>query len=139
MVGLVLVSHSRALVEGLRDIVAQFGGDAVPVGLAGGTADGRLGTTADRVVAAIREVLIAGGADGGAVVLFDFGSAALSVELALEELEPSERSRVRIPAAPLVEGAFAAGVQASIDGSLDAVAQAAAAAASLPKGIGEPA
>ncbi len=139
MVGLVLVSHSRALVEGLRDIVAQFGGDAVPVGLAGGTADGRLGTTADRVVAAIREVLIAGGETGGAVVLFDFGSAALSVELALEELEPAERSRVRIPAAPLVEGAFAAGVQASIDGSLDAVAQAAAAAASLPKGIGEPA
>jgi dihydroxyacetone kinase phosphotransfer subunit len=139
VVGLVLVSHSRALVEGLRDIVAQFGGEAVPVGLAGGTADGRLGTTADRVVAAIREVLLAGGEEGGAVVLFDFGSAALSVELALEELGPAERSRVRIPVAPLVEGAFAAGVQASIDGSLDEVAQAAAAAASLPKEIGEPA
>ena len=51
MVGLVLVSHSRTLVEGLRDIVAQFSGDEVPVGLAGGTADGRLGTTADRIVA----------------------------------------------------------------------------------------
>ncbi len=139
MVGLVLVSHSRALVEGLRDIVAQFGGASVPVGLAGGTADGRLGTTADRVVAAIREVLLAGGDGGGAVVLFDFGSAALSVELALEELDPAERARVRTPAAPLVEGAFAAGVQASIDGSLDAVAQAAEAAASLPKQIGEPA
>jgi phosphoenolpyruvate---glycerone phosphotransferase subunit DhaM len=137
MVGLVLVSHSRTLVEGLRDIVAQFGGDDVQVALAGGTADGRLGTTADRIVAAIREVL---GSDptaaDGAVILFDFGSAALSLEIALEELSPIERDRVRIPEAPLVEGAFAAGVQASIGADLDAVAAAAVAASTLSKTIG---
>ena len=137
MVGLVLVSHSRSLVEGLRDIVAQFGGESVPVGLAGGTPDGRLGTTADQIVEAIRAVLAAqSDGTGGAVVLFDFGSAGLSLELALEELEPEERARVRVPRAPLVEGAFSAGVQASIDGSLDEVAAAAASAASLPKTIG---
>ena len=137
MVGLVLVSHSRTLVEGLRDIVAQFGGDDVPVALAGGTPDGRLGTTADRIVAAIREVLGSGdAASDGAVVLFDFGSAALSLELALEELEPAERDRVRVPEAPLVEGAFAAGVQASVGASLDEVAAAAVSAASLSKSIG---
>ncbi len=137
MVGLVLVSHSRTLVEGLRDIVAQFGGDDVPVALAGGTADGRLGTTADRIVAAIREVLGAAPATSdGAVVLFDFGSAALSLEIALEELTPAERERVRIPQAPLVEGAFAAGVQASIGAALDDVAAAAGSAASLSKSIG---
>jgi dihydroxyacetone kinase phosphotransfer subunit len=137
MVGLVLVSHSRTLVEGLRDIVAQFGGDDVPVALAGGTPDGRLGTTADRIVAAIRDIL--GSSDAaadGAVVLFDFGSAALSLELALEELEPAERDRVRVPEAPLVEGAFAAGVQASVGASLDEVAAAAVSAASLSKSIG---
>src|SRR6267378_1218499 len=94
MVGLVLVSHSRTLVEGLRDIVAQFGGDDVPVALAGGTADGRLGTTADRIVAAIREVLGPSPSEAdGVVVLFDFGSAALSLEIALEELDPVERDR----------------------------------------------
>ena len=87
MVGLVLVSHSRTLVEGLRDIVAQFGGDEVPVALAGGTPDGRLGTTADRIATAIREVLGPAPASAdGVVVLFDFGSAALSLEIALEEL-----------------------------------------------------
>ncbi|GAC1666543.1 MAG: dihydroxyacetone kinase phosphoryl donor subunit DhaM [Candidatus Limnocylindrales bacterium] len=136
MVGLVLVSHSRTLVEGLRDIVAQFGGDDVPIALAGGTPDGRLGTTADRITAAIREVL---GHDpsnsDGAVVLFDFGSAALSLEIALEELDVVERSRVRVPEAPLVEGAFAAGVQASIGASLDDVAAAAASASALSKSI----
>lgn len=137
MVGLVLVSHSRTLVEGLRDIVAQFGGDEVPVGLAGGTADGRLGTTADRIVAAIREVLGTDpGEAGGAVILFDFGSAALSLEIALEELTPVERERVRVPEAPLVEGAFAAGVQASIGANLDEVAAAAVAATTLSKMIG---
>jgi len=137
MVGLVLVSHSRTLVEGLRDIVAQFGGDDVPVALAGGTADGRLGTTADRIVAAIREVLGGSPADSdGAVVLFDFGSAALSLEIALEELSPVERDRVRVPEAPLVEGAFAAGVQASVGASLDEVAAAAVSATALSKAIG---
>jgi dihydroxyacetone kinase phosphotransfer subunit len=138
MVGLVLVSHSRTLVEGLRDIVAQFGGDDVPVGLAGGTPDGRLGTTADRIVEAIREVLGPDPASAdGAVVLFDFGSAALSLEMALEELSPAERDRVRVPPAPLVEGAFTAGVQASIGATLDEVAAAAASAVNLSKTIGD--
>ena len=137
MVGLVLVSHSRTLVEGLREIVAQFGGDDVPVALAGGTSDGRLGTTADRIVEAIREVLGPSPADAdGVVVLFDFGSAALSLEIALEELDPVERDRVRVPEAPLVEGAFAAGVQASVGATLDEVAAAAVSAATLSKSIG---
>jgi dihydroxyacetone kinase phosphotransfer subunit len=137
MVGLVLVSHSRTLVEGLRDIVLQFGGDDVPVALAGGTTDGRLGTTADRIVAAIREVLGPSPAEAdGAVVLFDFGSAALSLEIALEELTPVERERVRVAEAPLVEGAFTAGVQASIGGTLEEVAAAAASATNLSKTIG---
>jgi dihydroxyacetone kinase phosphotransfer subunit len=137
MVGLVLVSHSEILVAGLRDIVAQFGGDSVPVALAGGTPDGRLGTTADRILDAIRDVLgRSPGPEDGAVVLFDFGSAALSLELALEALEPAERARVRVPEAPLVEGAFAAGVQASIDATLDDVAAAASAASSLSKSVG---
>src|SRR5439155_2104654 len=117
-----LVSDSETLDEGLREIVAQFGGDDVPVALAGGTADGRLGTTADRIVAAIRAVLGPSPIESdGAVVLFDFGSAALSLEIALEDLTPVERDRIRVPEAPLVEGAFAAGVQASVGASLDEV------------------
>ena len=38
--GLVLVSHSATLVEGLRDMVVQVAGDEVAVGAAGGTEDG---------------------------------------------------------------------------------------------------
>jgi dihydroxyacetone kinase phosphotransfer subunit len=134
LVGLVLVSHSRTLVEGLRDIVAQFGGDDVRVALAGGTDDGRLGTSAVRITEAIREVLGPDPASAdGAIVLLDFGSAALSVELALEDLTEAERLAVRAVEAPLVEGAFVAGVQASVGATLDEVAAAAVSAATMTK------
>jgi PTS hybrid protein len=134
LVGLVLVSHSRTLVEGVREIVAQFGGDDVRVELAGGTDDGRIGTNAVRIEEAIRTIIGPDPATSdGAVILLDFGSASLSVGLALEELSDAERAVVRVPNAPLVEGAFVAGVQASVGSSLDEVAHAAEEAATMTK------
>jgi dihydroxyacetone kinase phosphotransfer subunit len=129
LVGLVLVSHSRSVAEGVRDIVGQFAGGDVPVGVAGGTDDGRIGTSAPQITDAIRAAL---GPDG-ALVLLDFGSAALSLELALEDLSAEERAAVRVSEAPLVEGAMLAGVQASIGATLDEVAEAAAGAATMAK------
>ncbi len=129
---LVLVSHSKTLVEGLRDMVVQVAGDDVRVAIAGGTADGRLGTNAEAIVDAIRSV---DGGDG-VVVLLDLGSAWLSVEMALEELSGTERDRVIVSDAPLVEGAVLAAVQASIGASLADVAAAAAGAASMSKAPG---
>jgi phosphoenolpyruvate---glycerone phosphotransferase subunit DhaM len=136
VVGLVLVSHSRTIAEGLREMVAQVAGDAVPVAVAGGTEDGRLGTSAPKISDAIRDVLAAGDANDaatGAVVLLDLGSAALSLELALDELEPDDRARVRVADAPLVEGAIVAAVQASVGASLDEVVAAAEQAATMSK------
>ena len=134
MVSLVLVSHSRQLAEGLCDMVAQVAGDGVRVETAGGTADGRLGTSAPLIEAAIRAAV--GGADDradGVLVLLDLGSAALSLEIALEELDPGDRALVRVSEAPLVEGAVMAAVQVSIGASLDEVALAAAGAAAMTK------
>lgn len=129
--GLVLVSHSGMLVDGLRDMVAQVAGEAVPVAIAGGTEDGRLGTSAPRIAAAIRSTLDAG-ADA-VLVLLDLGSAALSLELALEDLGAPDRARVHISEAPLVEGAILAAVQASVGASIDDVVAAADGAASMAK------
>jgi dihydroxyacetone kinase phosphotransfer subunit len=131
LVGLVLISHSETLVDGLREMVAQVAGEEVAVGTAGGTEDGRLGTSAPRISAALRSTLAA--SPNGVLVLLDLGSAALSLELALEELEPLERERVRVSEAPLVEGAILAAVQASIGASLVDVAKAAEGAATMPK------
>jgi phosphoenolpyruvate---glycerone phosphotransferase subunit DhaM len=131
MVGLVLVSHSATLVDGLRDMVTQVAGDSLPVATAGGTDDGRLGTSAPRIAEAIRSTLDAGASES--LVLLDLGSAALSLELASEELDDTERSRIRISEAPLVEGAILAAVQASIGASIDDVVAAAEGAATMSK------
>ena len=129
--GLVLISHSGTLAEGLREMVAQVAGDDVEVGTAGGTDDGRLGTSAPRIAAALRSTLDA--SPDGVLVLLDLGSAALSLELALEELDPLDRSRVQVSEAPLVEGAILAAVQASIGASLREVTAAAEGATSMAK------
>ena len=131
MVGLVIVSHSSLIADGLQAMVAQVAGDDVPVATAGGTDDGRLGTSAPRISAAIRSTLDAG--VDGALILLDLGSAALSLEIALEELDPAERSRLRVSEAPLVEGAILAAVQASVGATLDEVAAAADEAATMAK------
>jgi len=132
LVSLVLVSHSKTLAEGLRDMVVQVAGDAVHVAAAGGTVDGRLGTNAEAILEAIRAV-----DDGdGVLVLLDLGSAWLSVEMALDELSETEQARVIVSEAPLVEGAVLAAVQASVGASLSEVAAAAARAASMSKAPG---
>jgi PTS hybrid protein len=129
MVGLVLVSHSRQLAEGLRDMVAQVAGGNVSVAVAAGTVDHRLGTSAPLVTAAILAV----DSPDGVLVLLDLGSAALSVEMALEELPVQVRGRVLVSGAPLVEGSIVAAVQASLGASLAEVAAAADGAARIPK------
>jgi PTS hybrid protein len=134
LVSLVLVSHSRTLVEGLREMVAQVAGEDVRVAIAGGTSDGRLGTSAPLIGEAIREALgDSGHRAEGILVLLDLGSAALSLEVALEDLDPADRAIVRVSNGPLVEGAVIAAVQASIGATLDEVARAAADAASVTK------
>ena len=133
--GLVLVSHSGTLVDGLRDMVAQVAGDDVPVATAGGTEDGRLGTSAPRIAAALRFVLDA--APTASLVLLDLGSAALSLELALEDLDgrptgsgsgsPRRRSS-RAPSSPRSRPASARRID-----EVAAAAEAAATMAKLPR------
>ena len=86
------------------------GADRALDAAAGGTDDGRIGTSFDRVTAAIAE------ADPvrGVVVLCDLGSAILTAETALDFLDDEQRDRVRIVDAPLVEGGVAASVAAEV-------------------------
>lgn len=129
MVGLVLVSHSAQLAEGLRDMVRQVARLERGVAAAGGAAAGGLGTSFE----AIRRAIDAVDGPDGVLVLMDLGSAVMTAEMALEDLPTERRGRVRLSNAPLVEGALAAAVLASIGGTLDEVAAAAAAAMATPK------
>ncbi|GAA1953078.1 dihydroxyacetone kinase phosphoryl donor subunit DhaM [Agromyces allii] len=119
-VGLVFVSHSSKIAEGLVDLAAQMA-PTVALVAAGGTDDGRIGTSFDRVTAAIVEA----DSGAGAVVLCDLGSAILTTETALDFLDDEQRARVVIADAPLVEGGVAAAVAAEAGDALDAVVAAA--------------
>jgi PTS hybrid protein len=120
VIGIVLVSHSAALAEGLADLVGQVSGEDVRVRPAGGSSDGGLGTDPDRIAAAIR----AADSGSGVVVLVDIGSAVLSVKaiLASGDLDGID---VRLADAPLVEGAVGASALAATGADLAAVAAAA--------------
>jgi PTS hybrid protein len=119
-VGLVFVSHSVDIARGLVSLAAQMAPTASLVA-AGGTDDGRIGTSFDLVSAGIGE------ADSGVgvVVLCDLGSAILTAETALDFLDDHIRARVRIVDAPIVEGGVAAAVAAESGDSLDDVIAAA--------------
>jgi PTS hybrid protein len=129
LVGLVLVSHSAAIADGLAELVAQVAGPSVPIAAAGGGPDGTFGTDGGRVLEALREAA----RSAGAVVLMDLGSSVLSVRAALGELPEEAVARLRIADAPLVEGAIAAGVTASTGGSIDEVLAAAQEARTVAK------
>ncbi|TYP58851.1 dihydroxyacetone kinase phosphoryl donor subunit DhaM [Thermosediminibacter litoriperuensis] len=121
MVGIVLVSHSPRIAEGTLDLVRQMVGDKVPIEIAAGTADGRLGTDAAVIEEKIRKVH---GGDG-VLVMVDLGSAVLSAEFAIENLGESLGSATVIADAPFVEGTVAAAIEASFGKSLDEVRAAA--------------
>lgn len=125
-VGLVLVSHSARLAEGLAELAAQMAPD-VAVIAAGGLPDGSLGTDYDEVVAAMQRAE----SGAGVVLLYDLGSAQLTADLAVEAA--AEPGRAGVVDAPLVEGAVAAAVAAQGEADREAVAGAAAAAGAPPE------
>ena len=128
-VGLVIVSHSPKIAEGVVELAEQMA-EEVRVLAAGGTDDGEIGTSATRIADAVS----AADSGDGVLVLVDLGSAVISTRMAIDELLPDElRGRVRISEGPVVEGAVIGAVQASTGSSLEEVATAAARAATLPK------
>lgn len=117
-VGIVLVSHSARLAEGTADLAGQVSGGTVPIIAAGGTEDGGLGTSAEKIAQAVASAE----AGAGVLVLPDLGSAVLTVRAMLEDMPGA---RVVLADAPFVEGAVAATVTAAAGADLKAVAQAA--------------
>ena len=82
MVGIVIVSHSASLAEGVRELADQMVQGRVPMATAGGIEDPEqpIGTDPMKVLAAIESVF----SEDGVLVLMDLGSALLSAEMALE-------------------------------------------------------
>ncbi|HEU4329153.1 MAG TPA: dihydroxyacetone kinase phosphoryl donor subunit DhaM [Roseiflexaceae bacterium] len=125
MVSLLIVSHSARLADGVKEFVGQIAGDKIRIGAAGGTVDGSLGTSVERIQSALRDLV----SDEGTLVLVDMGAAVMSVETALEELGV----RAMISNAPLVEGAYFAAIEAAAGSTLEQTNNAALQACQLTK------
>lgn len=116
-VGIVIVSHSPDVARGTADMVRQMVGDEVPLSHCGGNPDGGLGTSLEKILAAID----AAWSEAGVAILVDLGGAETNSEMAIELLPEIRRERVVICNAPIVEGAVMAATEAWGGASLDAV------------------
>ena len=115
MKGILLVSHSQKITDGLKEMIEEMVSESSPVRILslGGTEDQRLGTSAMKILDGIYACK-----DCEDIFIFcDIGSAIISAEVAIEMLEEPIKEKVSLVDAPLIEGAFAAAIQASIGDS----------------------
>ncbi len=120
-VGLVIVSHSEKLAQGAAELAQLMTKQKVAIVAAGGMGNNDLGTSADIIQHAIESVA----SPDGVLVFLDMGSAVLSTEMALEMLSDEQREHVLLTFAPIVEGAVAAAIDATLGHSLQEVKAAA--------------
>jgi dihydroxyacetone kinase phosphotransfer subunit len=116
-VGIVIVSHSPDVARGTADMVRQMVGNDVPLSFCGGNPDGGLGTSVEKIMAAID----AAWSDKGVAILVDLGGAETNSEMAIEMLPEEKQGRVVICNAPIVEGAVMAATESWGGASLQEV------------------
>jgi len=129
MVGIVIVSHSVKVAEGIREMALQMAKPGQKVVTAGGAIDNSIGTDAVKIY----EAIMAADDGDGVLIMVDLGSAIMSAETALEMLDESVRKNVMLADAPVLEGTISAVVQASLGVSLPEVLATAEAARELRK------
>ena len=125
MVGIVIVSHSEKIAQGVVELCKQMAPEVV-MAAAGGLPGGEIGTDFQRIYEAVERVM----SGDGVAVLFDLGSALMTAEMVMEQFE---EGKVMLADAPIVEGAVVAAVSASMGLSLSQVVEEAHTAAETPK------
>ncbi|MGT2847230.1 dihydroxyacetone kinase phosphoryl donor subunit DhaM [Streptococcus massiliensis] len=106
-VGIVLVSHSNLLAEGLYRLVKEVAKD-VSITYVGGLEDGSIGTSFERVQAAIDS-----NPKSQLLAFYDLGSARMNLEMAADFSD----KEIIINQVPIVEGSYTAAalIQAGTD------------------------
>lgn len=131
MVSIVIVTHSEELAVGIAQLASQMAGEeSVPIFPAGGTEDGRLGTSFEKVTQALEQALDEG---DSVLILMDLGSAVMVTQMAIESLPEDAQQRIHMTNAPITEGAIAAVVASAGGDGVDAVRRAAEQALATPK------
>lgn len=113
-VGIVIISHSSKIGEGVKELAEQVI-EHVPIEVAAGTIENEIGTSIEKIQAAI-ELADKG---RGVLLLYDLGSAKMNAEMAIEF---SARTDVKLAnGVPLVEGAYIAAVESNMGYSLEQI------------------
>lgn len=118
MIGIILVSHSEKIADGLKEMLEEMvSSELVRIIASGGTGDGRLGTNALQIYENLKSLK-----DCQDIYLFcDIGSSVLSSEAAIEMVDNNLIEQITLVDAPLIEGAFIGAVQASIGASKQSI------------------
>ncbi|MDY3006101.1 PTS-dependent dihydroxyacetone kinase phosphotransferase subunit DhaM [Anaerococcus sp. AGMB00486] len=116
MVNILLTSHSRKLVEGLKDILKQMTSD-VNIVISGGDKEGNIGSNFDEIYKLMNENIH----DDGLVVFFDLGSSMLNCQMALDMLDEAKKEKVYLAGTPLVETSVQVAVNASAGQTLEEI------------------
>lgn len=105
--GVLLISHVEEIATGLVKLISQVAAD-VTVKTAGGTEDGDIGTSFDKINAALDEF-----EEDKILAFYDLGSAKMNLEMAMEF---SDKEIILYETA-LIEGAYVAAslLQADVD------------------------
>ena len=113
MVGVVIISHSSKVAEGVKEIALQMA-TLTPIAAAGGTKENGIGTDIEKITSAINQVY----SEDGVVILFDLGSAYMNATMAIEFLPEEMQKNIIVIDVALVEGAIAVAVESGIGKNL---------------------
>ena len=128
MVGIVIVSHSAKVAEGVAELAAIMAPNT-PMRAAGGLEDGGFGTSYEKILDAINEIYT----DDGVVVLMDIGSSVMVTRSVIEDINEESERLIKMVDCPLVEGAIAAAVSSSCGDGIDDVIEEAESVGKTPK------
>ncbi|MCC9726795.1 PTS-dependent dihydroxyacetone kinase phosphotransferase subunit DhaM, partial [Streptococcus agalactiae] len=110
-IGIIVVSHSKNIAQGVVDLISEVAKD-VSITYVGGTEDGEIGTSFDQVQQIVeqndKKTLLA---------FFDLGSAKMNLELVADFSEKN----IIINSVPVVEGAYTAAALLQAGADLDSI------------------
>ncbi len=125
MIGIVVVSHSEKLAQGVVEFASHMAPNAniIP---AGGLDNGDFGISIAKIKSAIEQA----SKDGdGAIIIVDIGSSVFFTKQALSEI----KSNAIMVDCPLIEGAIVAAVEAQNGSEMNRMIQEVQAAKIIPK------
>ena len=125
MIGIVVVSHSEKLAQGVVEFASHMAPNAniIP---AGGLDNGNFGISIAKIKSAIEQA----SKDGdGAIIIVDIGSSVFFTKQALSEI----KSNAIMVDCPLIEGAIVAAVEAQNGSEMNRMIQEVQAAKIIPK------